>query len=134
MNLGQMPQNYWKNMRPELQRPAGRCWECWAERNLSGDEDDVSGDATKLKVFDWSKKSHKFDKNESWEPILPDNVLNLDLALQKHIIRSFVRDHYRKAFANILLHPHTHCCACPLRSSFRQSTKPGEPPLEEHPQ
>ena len=86
MNLSQMPQNYWKNMWPELQRPAGRCWECWVERNLSGDEDDVSGNTTKLKVFNQSKKSHKFDKNESWEPILPDNVLYLNLALQKHII------------------------------------------------
>ena len=78
-NLGRMPRNYWKHLRRDVLGPASKQWERWAEENLSGDEGGAGGQATELRVYEWSKKSYQFEKNNDSEPILPEDTTDRDV-------------------------------------------------------
>lgn len=98
-DIGQRPRNFWKNMLDDVTKPADSKWRKWAQKNLTDDEcseNDSDEDTCDLKVYNRSKAEYIFKKNKDQVPILPENAASHDLAEMKHIIRSFLKVHYRE--------------------------------------
>lgn len=97
-NLGRGPKNFRKNLPAEISRAEVRRWERWAEKNLTDDEEAPSVEEVReLRSYQRAKAPWVFKRNERSEPILPDDVMEMKPADMKHIVQSFVGEHYRKS-------------------------------------
>ena len=105
-DIGRWPKNFWTNMPVDLLQPASAKWRTWAQKNLTDDEHDPNDsdeEAGELRVYNRLKAEYVFETNNQ-EPILPENVVvRNNLPEMKHIIRSFLKIHYRKSHWSITI-------------------------------